>query len=169
MKYRHLSNYPSDLRLGKDVDPSCLYSPKPVNNPVVIINENIPSTPNNVQTPRQSAQSLRGIPSTVQHHHHSSIPTTLRTTRSQMDNRKPISSSQNFSPMTPLLISTNRLEKEILRIIRTNHPTVNSLMHLYGSWILDCCLLQIKDRHSRSSFIDSKSIKSFVNKTIRNN
>ena len=35
--------------------------------------------------------------------------------------------------------------------LRTNRPTVNSLMHLYGPWILDACLLQIKDRYSRSS------------------
>jgi len=70
--------------------------------------------------------------------------------------------------MTPLVTSTiTRLEKSSEQITRTNHPTVNSLMHLYGIWILDCCLLQIKDRHSRSSINDSKQIKSYVNKITR--
>jgi hypothetical protein len=65
---------------------------------------------------------------------------------------------------TPLIISPSRSEKSFSKISRLNHPTVNSLIHLYGSWIFDCCLLQIKDRYSRSSINDCKSIKSYVNK-----
>ncbi len=58
--------------------------------------------------------------------------------------------------MTPLIISNFHSDKSFFKIFRLNSPTVNSLMHLYGSWILDCCLLQIKDRHSRSSINDCK-------------
>jgi hypothetical protein len=46
--------------------------------------------------------------------------------------------------------SSNRSE-QFFKTSRINRPTVNSLMHLYGPWILDACLLQIKDRYSRSS------------------
>ncbi len=41
--------------------------------------------------------------------------------------------------------------EQFVKNLRTNRPTVNSLMHLYGPWLLDACLLQIKDRYSRSS------------------
>jgi hypothetical protein len=30
-------------------------------------------------------------------------------------------------------------------------------MHLYGPWTLDACLLQIKDRYSRSNMNDCKN------------
>ena len=61
------------------------------------------------------------------------------------------------SPSAPTNISSsiteqNRLE-QLSKVLRTNRPTVNSLMHLFGPWILDACLLQIKDRYSRSSTI----------------
>jgi hypothetical protein len=110
------------------------------------------------------------------------MPGTLKTTRSQIDTRKSIkrkitnqikfsslvtnNSSQNYSPVTPLVISTSHSEKFLSKIPRINSPTVNSLLHLYGSWTFDCCLLQIKDRHSRSSINDCKSLKSYVNKMI---
>jgi hypothetical protein len=70
-------------------------------------------------------------------------------------------SSQIVSPMappvntgiaSPLTQQTTRPEQRTKRL-QTNRPTVNSLMHLYGSWILDACLLQTKDRYSRSSTI----------------
>jgi hypothetical protein len=111
------------------------------------------------------------------------MPATLKTTRSQIDTRKSMNesnikififpflvnniSSQNHSPITPLVISTFRSERFLSKIPRVNSPTVNSLLHLYGSWTFDCCLLQIKDRHSRSSINDGKSLKSYVNKITR--
>lgn len=58
-----------------------------------------------------------------------------------------ISSPPITAPPPPPL---NRSE-HLSRKLRTNRPTVNSLMHLYGPWILDACLLQTKDRYSRSS------------------
>ena len=47
--------------------------------------------------------------------------------------------------------------EQIPKLIRTNRPTVNSLMHLYGPWILDACLLQTKDRYTRSSTVVNAS------------
>ena len=70
-------------------------------------------------------------------------------------------SSQNH---TPLVTCSPPPDKYSSQIIRINRPTVNSLLHLYGTWTFDCCLLQIKDRYSRSSIIDCKSLKSYVNK-----
>lgn len=49
--------------------------------------ENILSTPTNNLTSRPTAQSLRGLPSSVQPTP-PPMPGTMRTTRSQMDNRK---------------------------------------------------------------------------------
>lgn len=51
------------------------------------ISENILSTPTNNLTSRPTAQSLRGLPSSTQPTP-PSMPGTMRTTRSQMDNRK---------------------------------------------------------------------------------
>ena len=76
-------------------------------------------------------------------------------------------SSQNHSPATPLILSAPHPEKILSKTPRINTPTVNSLLHLYGSWTFDCCLLQIKDRHSRSTINDCKSLKSYVNKITR--
>ncbi|CAF0840966.1 unnamed protein product [Rotaria sordida] len=142
-----------DIWLGRDIDPSCLYSPKPSNTSMVTMNDNISSTSNNQQSSRPTGQSLRGIPSNTQQ---SSIPVTLKSSKSQIDNRKMnLPTSQSFSTINSLTISTNLSDKIISKTSRLNHPTVNSLIHLYGSWILDCCLLQIKDRYSRSSINDS--------------
>ena len=51
-----------------------------------------------------------------------------------------------------------------MKVNRRHRPTVNSLIHLYGPWIFDCCLLQLKDRSTRSSIVvntnERKSIKS---------
>ena len=74
--------------VGKDIDPSCLYSPKPSNNSIITMNDNIPSTPNNHQSSRPAAQSLRGVPSVIQQQ--PPMPATLKTTRSQIDTRKSI-------------------------------------------------------------------------------
>ncbi|CAF4439423.1 unnamed protein product, partial [Adineta steineri] len=64
--------------------------------------------------------------------------------------------SPTAPPVNATLLSSipqqNRPE-QISKILRTNRPTVNSLMHLYGPWILDACLLQTKDRHTRSPTI----------------
>jgi len=79
-----------DIWLGKDIDPSCLYSPKPSNNSIITINDNIPSTPNNHQSSRPTAQSLRGVPSVIQQHQQPPMPATLKTARSQIDTRKSI-------------------------------------------------------------------------------
>lgn len=65
-------------------------------------------------------------------------------------------SSQSVSAMNQLISSTSPLERIDSKTSRINHPTVNSLMNLYGSWILDCCLLQIKDRCTRSSLNDGR-------------
>ena len=170
------------FHLGKEIDPSCLYSPKPsTTSSIVTMNENVPSTPTNHPSSRATAQSLRGVPSTLQQQqqHHSAaalppVPGTLKTTRSQIDNRRStdapfssidpysrflrlvnMTSSQAPSPVTPVPnTSSNRVEKPTTtKITRMNRPTVNSLMHLYGPWLFDCCLLQIKDRYSRSSSV----------------
>ncbi|CAF2961058.1 unnamed protein product [Rotaria sp. Silwood2] len=136
-----------------DIDPSCLYSPKPSNTSIVTTNDNISSTQNNQQSSRPSVQPLRGTPSNSQQ---PSIPATLKSSKSQIDNRKiNLPSSQSLSTINPLTISPNLSDKIVSKTSRLNHPTVNSLIHLYGSWILDCCLLQIKDRYSRSSITDS--------------
>ncbi len=76
--------------IGKDIDPFCLYSPKPSNNSIITMNDNIPSTPNNHQSLRPTAQSLRGVPSVIQQHQQPPMPATLKTTRSQIDTRKSI-------------------------------------------------------------------------------
>lgn len=121
------------------------------------MNDNIPSTPNNHQSSRPTAQSLRGVPSAIQQHQQPlPMPATLKTTRSQTDTRKNQQLNQNHSPITPVIHSPIRSEKYFTKISRLNHPTVNSLMHLYGTWIFDCCLLQTKDRYSRSLLNDCK-------------
>jgi hypothetical protein len=64
-----------------------------------------------------------------------------------------VTSGQILSPTTsqvPSIPQQNRSE-QLSKFLRTNHPTVNSLMHLYGPWILDACLLQIKNRYSRTN------------------
>jgi len=64
-----------------------------------------------------------------------------------------IPTGQILSPTTqqvPSIPQQNRSEHSS-KYLRTNRPHVNSLMHLYGPWILDACLLQMKDRYSRSS------------------
>jgi len=55
------------------------------------MNDNIPSTPNNHQSLRPTAQSLRGVPSVIQQYQQPPMPATLKTTRSQIDTRKSIS------------------------------------------------------------------------------
>jgi hypothetical protein len=57
--------------------------------------------------------------------------------------------------------------EQLFKISRTNRPTVNSLMHLYGPWILDACLLQIKDRYSRSSTTNEGKSYLFNSSTIK--
>ena len=67
-----------------------------------------------------------------------------------------VPSAQTGSPVYTNVALTNlqltRAEQSP-KHLRTNRPTVNSLMHLYGPWILDACLLQIKDRFTRSATI----------------
>jgi hypothetical protein len=71
-----------------------------------------------------------------------------------------IPSGQALSPTTPSVntglppsIPQQNRSEQIPKLLRTNRPTVNSLMHLYGPWVLDACLLQTKDRYKRSSSI----------------
>ena len=78
-----------DIWLGNEIDPSCLYSPKPSTNSILPINDNIPSTPiSNHHSSRPTAQSLRGVPSVIQQQQQPPMPATLKTTRSQIDTRK---------------------------------------------------------------------------------
>ena len=80
---------PPHPHLGREIDPSCLYSPKPSSNSIAPINDNTPSTPTNNMTARPAAQSLRGVPSVLQQPPIlPPMPGTLKTTRSQLDNRK---------------------------------------------------------------------------------
>ncbi|CAF2041102.1 unnamed protein product [Rotaria magnacalcarata] len=142
-----------DIWLGKEIDPSCLYSPKPSNTSQVTINDSIPPTANNSQSSRPPIQSIRGAQPVNQP---TQTPSTLKSSKSQLDNRKiNLSSSQSSSTMNPLITTTNPCDRIFSKTSRVNHSTVNSLMHLYGSWILDCCLLQIKDRCARSSINDT--------------
>lgn len=86
--------FPLKSSLGREIDPSCLYSPKPsTNNSLLTINDNIPSTPVNHQSSRPAAQSLRGVPTIIQQYQPPPMPATLKTTRSQIDTRKSKSSS----------------------------------------------------------------------------
>ena len=172
-----------DLSIGKEIDPSCLYSPKPASNPMAL-NENIPSTPTNNLSSRPTAQSLRGLPSALQPTP-PAMPGTMKTTRSQMDNRKciflsflaivhslffslvsvSIPSNPSATPLIPSssASTSQRPERIATKLTRLHRPTVNSLIHLYGPWIFDCCLLQLKDRSARPSSSvntnDRKSIK----------
>ena len=169
--------------IGKEIDPSCLYSPKPASNPITL-NENIPSTPTNNLSSRPTAQSLRGLPSALQPTP-PAMPGTMKTARSQMDNRKciffsfvrpfvdvrfffvsvNIPSNPSATPVIPSSSSSfvQRPERIATKLTRLHRPTVNSLIHLYGPWIFDCCLLQLKDRSARPSLSvntnDRKSIK----------
>jgi hypothetical protein len=64
-----------DIWLGKDVDPTCLYNPKPTSNSIVTMNDNTSSS-------RPFTQSVRGNPPVLQ-------PTgTLKSTKSQVENRR---------------------------------------------------------------------------------
>lgn len=62
-----------------------------------------------------------------------------------------VSSSTSAASSLPI-IPPNQLERSS-KFLRRNRPSVNSLMHLYGPWILDACLLQMKDRYTRSSTV----------------
>ena len=85
----HFPPHPSAIDLGREIDPSCLYSPKPSSNSIAPTNDNTPSTPTNNLTARPAAQSLRGVPSILQQPPIlPPMPGTLKTTRSQLDNRK---------------------------------------------------------------------------------
>ncbi|CAF5037740.1 unnamed protein product, partial [Rotaria sp. Silwood1] len=68
------------------------------------------------------------------------------------------------SPTTNTNFQQNRSEQSP-KILRKNRPTVNSLMHLYGPWILDACLLQMKDRYTRSSTIVNTNDSARMNET----
>ena len=71
-----------------------------------------------------------------------------------------IPSGQPMAPAAPIVttapppvINLPARAEQTTKSLRANRPSVNSLMHLYGPWILDACLLQTKDRYSRSSTI----------------
>ncbi len=70
--------------VGKDIDPNCLYNPKPSNNSTVTMNDNTVSSANLSSQTRPFAQSVRGNPSVLPQ------PTsaTLKSTKSQGDNRR---------------------------------------------------------------------------------
>lgn len=62
--------------------------------------------------------------------------------------------STPVNTVVPLPTSQQTISAEkSIKVLRANRPTVNSLMHLYGPWILDACLLQMKDRSSRSTIV----------------
>jgi hypothetical protein len=90
-----------DIWLGKDIDSSRLYSPKPSTHSVLMMNDNLPTTPTNNQSTRPIAQSLRGVPSAIQQ---PPMPSTLKSSRSQMDNRKSISMKLIFHKILPFLL-----------------------------------------------------------------
>lgn len=79
----------------------------------------------------------------------------------------PMSQTINTS-LSTTISNRNRFE-QLTKILRTNRPTVNSLMHLYGPWILDACLLQMKDRYSRSSTIVNVNERMFYFDLIKKN
>ncbi|CAF1075055.1 unnamed protein product [Adineta steineri] len=155
-----------DIWLGKEIDPTCLYSPKPTTNSTATMADN--STSSNIPSAqsRPFAQSMRGNPPVSQQQQSSTLKP-----KSQADNRKvSVPPGQILSPTAPPVNATllssipqqNRPE-QISKILRTNRPTVNSLMHLYGPWILDACLLQTKDRHTRSPTIINTNDSSRMN------
>lgn len=70
---------------GKDIDPSCLYSPKPSNISITATNDNVSPPTNNSQSSRPAQQTLRSTASGTQQ---SQLPSTLKSTKSQLDTRK---------------------------------------------------------------------------------
>ncbi|CAF0874456.1 unnamed protein product [Adineta ricciae] len=145
-----------DIWLGKDVDPTPLYSPKPSTTPTPLtMAENIAANNATSSQSRSFTQSVRGHPTASQQQ--PSTVGTLKATKSQADTRRvSVPSAQTVSPVHTNVALTNlqltRAEQSP-KHLRTNRPTVNSLMHLYGPWILDACLLQIKDRFTRTTTI----------------
>ncbi|CAF1611172.1 unnamed protein product [Rotaria sp. Silwood1] len=150
-----------DIWLGKDIDLTSLYSPKPMNNSTVTMNDNITSNSNLLSSSRPFTQSVRvpPPPSTLQQQQPATG--TLKSTKSNTENRRAFST---VSPTTNTNFQQNRSEQSP-KILRKNRPTVNSLMHLYGPWILDACLLQMKDRYTRSSTIVNTNDSARMNET----
>ncbi|UJR09856.1 hypothetical protein I4U23_014078 [Adineta vaga] len=153
-----------DIWLGKDVDSTSLYSPKPSTNPTQLTMAESIASNNNLTSPtRPFTQSVRGNPVNSQQQQQPLTSGTLKATKSQADSRRvsakktvSVPHSQTVSPNntnSPSTTSQQTRSEQIHKLLRTNRPTVNSLMHLYGPWILDACLLQIKDRYTRSSTI----------------
>ncbi|CAF1114250.1 unnamed protein product, partial [Rotaria sordida] len=160
-----------DIWLGKDIDSTSLYSPKPMSNSTVSMNDNPTSNSNVLSSSRPFAQSVRAIPSNSQQQQQPPIAGTLKPTKSYTENRRistpPSQISSAVSPTTntnlSLSISQQNRSEQLSKILRINRPTINSLMHLYGPWILDACLLQMKDRYTRSGTIINSNDSSRIN------
>ncbi|CAM4913980.1 unnamed protein product [Rotaria socialis] len=158
-----------DIWLGKNIDLTALYIPKPITNSAATMNDNTASSNGSLSSSRPFAQSVRANPSVAQQ---PTLTGTLKPTKSHADNRRvstppgqihaAASPTAATSP-TPMPPPTNtvaplpsipqNLSERSPKFLRTNRPTVNSLMHLYGPWILDACLLQLKDRYTRSATV----------------
>jgi hypothetical protein len=70
--------------VGKDIDPNCLYNPKPSNNSTVIMNDNTIPGGSLLSQTRPFAQSVRVNPSVIQQ----PITGTIKSTKTQVDNRR---------------------------------------------------------------------------------
>ncbi|CAF3249273.1 unnamed protein product [Rotaria sp. Silwood2] len=153
-----------DIWLGKDIDSTSLYSAKPMSNSTVTMNDNTIPSGNLLSPSRPFTQSVHATSSGLQpsqQQQQQQTAGTLKPTKSQAENRRvSIPSGQLYSAVSPttntnlsLSIPQQNRSEQLSKILRTNRPTVNSLMHLYGPWILDACLLQLKDRYTRSATI----------------
>ncbi|CAF4618659.1 unnamed protein product, partial [Rotaria sp. Silwood2] len=153
-----------DIWLGKDIDSTSLYSAKPISNSTVTMNDNTIPSGNLLSPSRPFTQSVHATSSGLQpsqQQQQQQTAGTLKPTKSQAENRRvSIPSGQLYSAVSPttntnlsLSIPQQNRSEQLSKILRTNRPTVNSLMHLYGPWILDACLLQLKDRYTRSATI----------------
>ncbi|CAF4608744.1 unnamed protein product, partial [Rotaria magnacalcarata] len=160
-----------DIWLGKNIDLTALYIPKPITNSAATMNDNTASSNSSLSSSRPFAQSVRANPSVPQQ---PTLTGTLKPTKSHADNRRvstppgqiPTTASPTVAtsptPMpppantvSPLPSISQHLSESSPKFLRANRPTINSLMHLYGPWILDACLLQLKDRYTRSATVSN--------------
>ncbi|CAF0929112.1 unnamed protein product [Didymodactylos carnosus] len=142
-----------DIWLGKEVDPTTeLYSPKPVSS------TGTSSTPDGSSLQQRTRDSVRvppppPLPPSILPYGPDSVRSKVK---SQSDRKVSMAIAPSFTQSSgPPAVGNSTVNSSISnmestsRILRINRPTVNSLFHLYGPYVLDACLLLSKERQQR--------------------